>query len=223
MVQIRTYEVGIEGLSPLIMHWDNIQWADQMSAWQTDPANKGNSKAGEDRTPAFRWIGSLYHDNNVVCIPADNLMRCMMEGGAMVPTGKGPKTFKAQTQSGMNVGTPYSPLRVDGQTIPWADIQQLQDEPSFDRHVEAVQDLGFSLFIKRAKVGANKHVRVRPRFDRWALTFRLIVWDDQLTESVLHNVITYAGQYKGLCDWRPGSPKSPGSFGMFKLASLERV
>ncbi len=224
MADIRTYTVGIEGLSPLLMHWDNIEWADEMDRWKADPANKNQSKAGDDRTPAFRWIGSVYHDGSILCVPADNLMRCMMEGGGLilVPGGKNNKTFRAQTQSGMSVTVPYSPLVVNGRTISWEPIEALKREPSFDRHRSAAHSLGFSLFVKRAKIKQSKHIRVRPRFEAWALTFRVNVWDDQLTETVLRDIITYAGQYKGLMDWRPGS-KTPGSFGMFRLVSFARV
>lgn len=225
MATIRRYDVGIEGLSPLLMHWDNIEWADEMDAWKADPANKNASRPGDDRSPAFRWIGSVYHDGSVLCLPADNLMTCMREGGTMVPVpgGRSGKTFKAQTQSGMNVAAAFCPLLVGGGTIPWEPVAALRTETAFARHQAAVHALGFTLFVKRAKVGTTKHIRVRPRFDAWSLALRLDVWDDQLTESVLRDVIAYAGQYKGLGDWRPGSPKSPGSYGMFKLLSFVRA
>src|SRR5690606_31225901 len=87
--KMRTYQVTITGKTPLLMHWDNIEWADRMAAWKDDPKNQKLSKAGEDRTPAWRWIGSMYHDDDKVSMPSDNLMRCFMEGGAMVPVPGG--------------------------------------------------------------------------------------------------------------------------------------
>lgn len=92
--EMRTYRVTITGTFPLLMHADNIEWADEMEAWKNDPASKKKSKAGDDRSPAHRWIGSVYHDGKVVGIPNDNLMRALMEGGAMVPVpgGKNGKT-----------------------------------------------------------------------------------------------------------------------------------
>lgn len=223
--ELRTYAVELEGLTPLLMHWDNIEWADEMDAWKADPHNKKSSKAGDDRSPAFRWIGSVYHDGEVVCVASDNLSRCFMEGGVMVPVpgGRSGKTFKAQTQSGMKVDEMHVPLRINGGgTIPWKPIEALTEESSFPVHMEAVKKMGFRLFMKRARIGASKHIRVRPRFDKWALAFNLSVWDDQLTEDALRSILEYAGTYKGLCDWRPGG-KTPGSYGMFKLVSLGRV
>lgn len=213
---MRTYEVTITGKTPLLMHWDNIEWADAMAAWKDDPKNRKTSKAGDDRTPAWRWMGSTYHDDDFVSIPSDNLMRCMMEGGAMVPVpgGKMGKTFKAQTQSGMMVNEPYWRLSAGKGPIAMDSIRPLKDESDFALHKEAVSALGFSLFIKRAKIGASKHIRVRPRFDQWSATGTVSVWDEQITEAVLSDVLTYAGQYKGIGDWRPGG-KTPGAFGMF--------
>ena len=215
----RTYEVTITGKTPLIMHHDDIEWADKMDAWKNDPANRKTSKAGDDRSPAFRWLGCLYHDGQQICLPADNLMRAIMEGGAMVPVpgGRGNKTFKAQSQSGMSVAEPYWPLEVCGAVIEVAPLFDLMRESDFAAHKAVAQANDFSLFVKRAKIGTSKHVRVRPMFHQWGATGRVNVWDDQITDSVLQDILTYAGQYKGLCDWRPGS-KTPGSYGMFDAA-----
>lgn len=184
-MSVRKYQVELKGMTQLIMHWDNIEWADRMDEWRKDPANKASSKAGDDRTPPFRWLGSLYNDGEVVAIPYDNLGRCMMEGGAMVPTGKGQKTFKAQTQSGMRVSDAYAPLIVNGGHIQMADVLELEAETDFSKHMRKVRDLGFSLLVKRARIGQSKHIRVRPIFQDWALSFGVDVWDDAITEEVL--------------------------------------
>lgn len=212
----RTYEVTITGKTPLLMHPDNLDWADEMEAWKNSPANKKGSKAGDDRSPAWRWLGNLYHDDKVIVIPSDNLARCMMEGGAMVPVpgGKNGKTFKAQSQSGMMTGEPQWPLLVGGKTVPIKPLMDLNGESVFAKHKEAAQEAGFMLFVKRAKIGAAKHVRVRPRFDAWSATGTVVVWDDQITQGVLQDILDYAGNYKGLGDWRPGC-RTPGPHGMF--------
>lgn len=215
---MRTYEVTITGKTPILMHADNISWTDEMAAWKDDAENKKTSKAGDDRSPAFRWLGSLYHDGKVVAIPSDNLMTCLREGGAMVPVpgGRGNKTFKSQTQSGMMVNGTHWPILVGDKeaTIPVAPILALKNEKSFDEHQKTIAKMGFDLHVKRAKIGQNKHVRVRPIFDKWATRGELIVTDDQITTKALEEILQYAGMYKGLGDWRPGG-KTPGSFGIF--------
>lgn len=217
---MNTYSVTITGKMPIIHHQDNIEWSDQMDAWKNDPNNKKGSKAGDDRSPAYRWLGSLYHDGNVVAIPQDNIMRCLMEGAAMVPVpgGKNGKTFKAQSQSGMLVGEPFWPLAVPGlndvRTIPVKPILALEKEKDFTKHQDTARRLGFELFLKRAKVGQSKHVRVRPIFHKWFLSGTIVVWDEQITKAALTDILTFAGNYKGLGDWRP-SGKTPGPYGTF--------
>lgn len=218
---MKTYNVTITGKTPMIHHWDNIEWSDEMKAWEADPANKKTSVKGDDRSPAHRWLGGLYHDGTVVAVPQDNIMRCLMEGGAMVPVpgGKNGKTFKAQTQSGMLVGEPFWPMLVPGPSaprqIPVAPILALKHEPDFLIHKDTAKKFGFELFVKRAKLPQGaKHVRVRPRFSEWSISGTIIVWDDQITKSVLADILKYTGLYKGLGDWRPGG-KTPGPHGMF--------
>ena len=214
---MRTYKVTFTGKTPLLMHHDNIEWADFMDEWKSDPANKKHSKAGDDRTPAWRWLGCCYHDGKLLGIPSANIMRCLMEGGAMVPVpgGKSGKTFKAQTQSGMMSQEPLWPLRVENDTITWKSIEQLKDVPKFAAHKKAAQDFGFDLLVKRAKIGSSKHIRVRPQFSNWSISGTFVIWDEQLDEKALLNILEYAGQYKGLCDWRPGG-RTPGPYGTFE-------
>lgn len=220
---MKTYRITLESRSPFLQHWDNIEWAEKMKAWREVPENKKLSVAGDDRSPAFTWLGSLYHDGNVVTVPADNLMRCFMEGGAgvVVPGGKNGKTFKAQTQSGMLVAEEHWPLLVKGKPIPVKPLFALANTNDFERHVVAAQASGFSLFVKRAKIGQSKHIRVRPRFDGWSTSGMIQVWDEQLTLPALRDIVRMMGSYKGLGDWRPSS-RTPGPFGRFE-GTVEEV
>lgn len=217
---MRNFELAITGTTPILLHHDDVEWADQMEAWKLDPEATKGSKAGDDRSPAWRWIGNLYHDGEWIGVPRDNLMRCLMEAGAMVPVpgGKSGKTFKAQTQSGMTITDFLIPLVTrNGNQVPFSQVQELLDskEPDFAAHRKVARELDFDLHVKRAKVGQSKHVRVRPIFaPGWKLTASLSVWDDQITPRVLQDIVNFAGRYKGLCDWRPSS-KTPGSYGMF--------
>ena len=219
---MKTYKITIRGLSDLLFHADNIGWADELKRWRETPANKAKSVAGDDRSPAFTWIGSLYHDGKQVALPSDNIMRCLMEGGAQVPVpdGKNGKTFKAQTQSGMLVVDEYWPLLVGGKPIPVAGLLALMKEPDFDAHFETVKRAGFTLLVKRARIGQSKHVRVRPRFADWSATGTLQVWDEQLKLSALVDILRLAGANKGVGDWRPSS-KTPGPFGRFEAEIKE--
>lgn len=215
---MQTYKVKIKGTQPLLMHADDIEWADEMDRWKNDKDNKKSSKAGDDRTPAFRWIGALYRNEaGEVIVPTENIMRALMEGGAMVPVpgGRMGKSFKAQSQSGIMPRTLGWQLTLGGKSIDGKLIESLLKEKDFAVHKATVEKLGFSLFVKRARIGASKHVRVRPRFDTWEAQGELSVTDEQITTSVLEDILEMAGKYKGLGDWRPSS-KTPGTFGMFE-------
>lgn len=220
---MRRLQVKLTGSTPMLMHQDNIEWADRMTAWKDDPNNKKNSKAGDDRTPGFRWIGCLYQDGIKVAIPQDMMMSCLMKAGAMVPVpkGKGGKTFKSQTQSGMMLATPFWSFQCDGADLLMSDINPMIGVNEFSKHQDLARELGFDLMVKRAAVGASKHIRVRPRFDRWSVSGELVVWDEQLTDDSLREIFKAAGQYKGIGDWRPGG-KTPGPYGMFE-AQLQAI
>ncbi len=223
---MKRYEVTLKGETPLLMHHDNLMWDGVMKKWGLDPANKKGSVAGDDRSPAFRWIGYLYRtvDGKHATVPSDNLMTLMREGGAKCPTGKGMQTFKALTQSGIIVDQADWPL-IDPESnraYSIAAVDELLQESEYAAHEAWARERGFELFAKRAKVGQAKHVRVRPRFDNWCCVGTVTVMEERITEDVLRNILTFAGAYSGLMDWRPSSPKSPGSFGRFSV-DLKKV
>lgn len=212
---MKRYAVTLTGESALLMHADNLSWAEQMEKWRLDPENKKLSKAGDDRTPAWRWIGNLYVEKGRVVIPSDNLMTVLREGGKKVETGKGRQTYKSQTQSGIIIDQSAWNVIVNDQEIPFEPIKAMIGEADFEKHEKLAADLGFELFVKRAKIGQNKHVRVRPRFDTWVAAGSLTVLDETITTAVLENILFMSGTYCGVGDWRPSSPKSPGPFGKF--------
>ena len=216
------YQIILEGETPLLMHRDNIQFSERVRAWQQE--NRSLSVAGDDRTPAWSWIGSLYDDGEYVGLNADNMMTMLREGGAKVPTGSKNETYKRQTQSGIVLEEICPPLLVNGKRLEMAPISALLDEDDFASHVEAVQEMGFDLLVKRAKVGTSKHIRVRPMFGKWAVITSLMVVDPKeygITQEVLQKILNKAGSLCGLGDWRPSS-RTPGQFGRFK-ATVEPI
>lgn len=202
---------------PLLLHADNIAWADRMEAWKNDSKNKSVSRAGDDRTPPWRWIGCLNYDNpktGVITIPSEYIMRCIMNGAAMVSTGKGKTTFKAQSQSGLLCADFHWPLLVRGSAVSMESVNAAFDLETFAEQSELAERLGFSLFVKRAKIGGSRHIRVRPRFDEWATGGDILIMDKAITRDVLAEILDNSGRLKGLGDWRPGGV-TPGPFGTF--------
>lgn len=212
------YQITLRGLSPLLMHNDNLAFSERhIKAWQSLPENKQLSVAGDDRSPAWTWIGYLYHDSQFLGVNSDNIMTMLREGGAKV-ANKGKETFKKQTQSGIMLDQQQFDLYVGGHRIGYEDIKALIGNTDFNAHLETAELLGFELNVKRAKINKAKHVRVRPMFRDWELRGSLTVLDSELfglTKPILETVLNQAGALCGLCDWRPSSPSS-GTFGKFK-------
>ncbi len=210
------YEFTLTGTRPMLMHFDDVEWADEIDAWRLDPENtkKKGEKSGDDRRPAHTWIGYLYHDTKHIVIPGANLTSCLKKAGARVPMGR-QKTFKELAVSGIFIEDEFLTFTNDGKQLPIAPIHKLRDVPTFKDHAAAVTAMGFKLDVRRAAVGQSKHVRVRPRFERWAARGVLEVTAHEISADILQSIFDQAGRV-GLGDWRPGSPKSPGPFGMFE-------
>jgi hypothetical protein len=212
----RNFAIKLTSISPLLMHQDNLPWSETMKGWEKDPKNRTGSVKGDDRSPAWRWYGSAYLDGVHFCVPSDVLMSTIREGGKRCPTGKGKGTFKSQSQSGIIVNEASWKIQGLKGLIPQAPFEALINEPDFLKHEELAKEYGFMLFVKRAVVGQNKHVRVRPRFDKWETEGTILVMDEMITKDVLTDIFKFAGLYSGIGDWRPSSPRAPGSFGKFE-------
>lgn len=206
------YKFELTGQMPLLMHADDVQAADELMEWRKAPENKNVSKSGDDRSPAWTWMTYLYADGERVAMPADNIMVSLRQAGANLIL-KGQKTFKALSQSGLIISSVHCDFMADDKPVELTEIQKIRELP-FAKQAEAVRDLGFSLFVKRAKIGQSKHVRVRPKFDHWTVSGTIDVVADEITPEILTQMFEIAGDRYGLCDWRPGC-KTPGPFGRF--------
>ena len=215
---MKQYEIVLNGLTPLLMHNDNLAFTEKIKRWCQMPENKANSIAGDDRTPPWTWIGYTYHDGKHFGINSDNLMTMLREGATKVLTGKGKETYKKQSQSGIMIDQQQWQIMIDEKPVPIKPIKDLIGNAEFAEHVEAAENLGFELLVKRAKIGRSKHIRVRPMFRNWQAVGSLSIIDEDIsgiTKDVLQTILNQAGAVCGLCDWRPSSGAS-GTFGKFQ-------
>lgn len=218
----KQYEFEIHGETALLMHRDDIDFADRLEAWRKDRNNRGQSKAGDDRSPPWTWHGYLYYDENgVVSIPYELVFAALKVAGTQL-IWKKQKTFKEKTQSGIQPLSEFFEFGhgSDGRSL---NLSQLpgEDKKYVDQK-KGCEALGFALFAKRAKVGQAKHIRIRPRFEQWVVRGVVQVVDADISEEILIQLFQIAGS-AGLGDWRPSSPKSPGPFGMFSLSYLREL
>jgi hypothetical protein len=206
------YEFTLKGITPLLVHGDNVLMADELMKWRKDPANKSVSVAGDDRSPAWTWQTYLYGDGKHVCMISDAVMVALRFAGSKMTMRK-QESFKSATQSGILIHQEHLPIIGSKGAVLMADVVKLRDKP-FDQHVTAVEKLGFVLDIRRAVVGTSKHVRVRPRFETWSLKGTLEVTEPAITKQILDQIFEVAGSRSGIGDWRPSAKKS-GTYGRF--------
>lgn len=207
------YEFQLTGVSSLLMCQDNLDFAEKLKAWREDPDNRGLSKAGDDRTPPWTWIGATYLSEDHVALPTDNLAVAIRQAATKLIM-KGKKTFKEDSVSGLWFKDEFLPIVVNGKTISADAVRAFEGKPDYASHVVGVRKLGFELFAKRATVGMSKHVRVRPMFKSWACSGRVEVTTDTITAEVLAKIFELSGRV-GVGSWRPGG-KTPGRYGMFE-------
>lgn len=214
---MKKFRFTLTGFMPLLMHADNIDGADELQAWRKNPANKGVTVAGDDRSPAWTWQTYCYHDGEHIVMPSENIMVALRQGGAQMIL-KRQKTFKEATQSGLLISSEACELRCQGKQIKWSDVLGMR-EKTFAEQAAACKKLGFDLFVKRAKVGTSKHIRVRPKFGEWSVTGEIMVLKPEITPEILEQLFNLAGK-AGLCDWRP-SGKTPGPYGQADAEIVE--
>ena len=217
----RTFNLTLTGIGPLIMHWDNIEWADQIDEARSKikKDDKPNFKAGDDRCPPDTWKGCVYNDGTHVAVPTDNLRSCLLKAGAKVEF-KGKETYKRYTQTSILFLEPFAAFENGRGPIAIAAIEKISG--TYAEQARAARQLGFRLLAKRARVGQSKHLRVRPVFDKWTVRGQFILTEDWFPAKKLREIWTIGGLREGLCDWRPGSKESPGPHGRFSV-ELEQV
>jgi hypothetical protein len=210
---VRRARFTLKGITPLLMHADDVEAASTLDEWRKSPSHKNVSVAGDDRSPGWTWQTYIYKDEaGNVAMPVDNVMVALRQAGAKM-TLKRQTTFKAITQSGLLLTDETLEFTNNGQQIPVAPFVEIRDE-KFTEQKKAVEKAGFELLIKRAKIGTSKHVRVRPMFRSWTVSGVIQIMAPEITLDSLVMLFDLAGDV-GLCDWRPGC-KTPGRYGMFE-------
>jgi hypothetical protein len=219
----KSYLVTLRGTTEMFHHSDSVDWADELMKARLRAKKDKTGVPGDDRSPAWTWVGYTYFDGEDIAIPFMNLSASLMRAGAQIGTGKKQQTFKSATQSGIRFAEPYWKLLVKGKPIAFAaERERLMKVSDFGEHKAAARAMGFTLDARRVTVGTSKHIRVRPLFaPGWTAVGEVQVIDERITEEVLRDLFTYAGRYVGIGDWRPGAPKKPGPFGTFAVDKIE--
>lgn len=146
--------------------------------------------------PADEAENGLYRTTEgTIYEPAQHLLSALRKvGGDYKVPGRGRKTFQGYIFSGVGIQPFQIPL-LGGEngTAPTYEVD-----------------------IQSAVIGRARIMRARPRFDRWALEFRLEILDPIVTPEIARQLLADAGRFQGLGDYRP-------LFGLFVVEGWEPV
>lgn len=184
------YEVTIKGVDGILFNkMPDLSIPKSKKAKQTQEDHIEWEKA--------HWREKAYVDDaGKLFIPGENIHECLKGGsaywGQKIP-GAGNKTFTDIVKSACIV----------------EDMTMTATADDLIAYGKAVN--GTPTARKPSKV-----YKIRPLLRPWGGSFKLHVFDGRLDTAILRTIISYAGLYRGLCDWRP-------TFGRFELVNIEEV
>lgn len=177
---MKTLKVTLTGTAPLIMHSDRaaIPGSDE-NRYLKELSGK-RKKTEEDHVElAYRefFVGLYINDELGPYLPADNLLKALVEAGQKFKQGKIVK----------------SAVIVDH------DMSLKYDGP---RDAESLWEKKFYL-QKTVVVQRNRVARTRPMFTDWSVDADITFDEDMIDLADVKKLLSVAGSYIGLCDFRP--------------------
>jgi len=197
MVEI---DVTIEGITPLLMH-----------SFKGAELGNGSSKVSasvERGTPKQQAAANLYlsDDEETVCVPQPNVLKCIIEGGKFFKNGKSKIT---------TVKTSLIPACVFLNNIEYPIYSK-----SLNSDWQVVTKSGSLWHVDSRPVvipsTGGRVVRHRPKFDPWRISFSMTLDTEEMSVQLLRDVVDAAGSKIGLGDFRPACK---GPFGRWKVTS----
>lgn len=198
-----TVAVEIKGTRPLLMH--NGRLSDPldpiviMKKTVTDSAKGG--KGGEEKErkiAALEFEGGLYLDERgLPCIPADNV-------DAML----------AQAATEWKLGAAFGRLvRCTDDSIPlkYRGMEKIKKTADL---MQNMKEFSLRKRVVNSGMSAGSSWRTRPRFNDWALSFKLsVLLGSKVELQHVRNALEAAGLMYGLADWE-------GRYGLFDVVKF---
>lgn len=188
------YLVAIQGMDAVIFN--------KMVDQSVPKTEKGRQeKLDPVEVERMTWREKAYFaPDGALYIPGENIHECMKQGaqywGQKIP-GEGNKTYTDVIASAVVAENMMLGIHKDSeQLIPFG--KSVNGNPS------------------KGKKSGSRVYKIRPLLRPWGGAFTMHVFDGRLTPSILKVVLTYAGAFRGLCDWRP-------TYGRFELVSIEKA
>ena len=188
----KKYLVQIEGIGGLLFN--------KMPDLSISKSDKKN-QAKEDPTERERrdWRNKLYFDGDEkVFIPGENLHESLIEGASYWGEKvEGNRRYTDLVKSAVVVESLYFDLKKDSDRfVPFG--KACNGNPS------------------KGKRSGCKVYKIRPLLMPWSGQFFIHVFDQRLSDHILKTIVTFAGTFKGICDWRP-------TYGRYRFVSIKEA
>jgi hypothetical protein len=197
-----TMKMEVVGKTPLIMHAWSVKALTMIRDKQTaDPKEATKKKSRVPKVPFNEFTGSLY------LLP-----------GAKMPT-KELAPWEAWPFKKDTFGIPASTFGHGARFV----MSQIGMDKANRSSIMVIGDLlplKFKRLVMRedmVRIGwpPVADIRYRGMFEEWSCEIEVQYDADFTTPVQLVNLFNRAGTYSGALEWRPSSPKKPGTFGMY--------
>jgi hypothetical protein len=168
---------------------------------ETKTEKKNQEKVDKTELERLTWREKLYFESGKrVYIPGENIHQCFKDAcsywGQKIP-GEGNKTFtdvvlKSVVVENMDLGIDKDSEKI----VPFG--KNVNGNPS------------------KGKKSGCKVYKIRPLLMPWEGLLVMHVFDARLSMPVLRTIISYAGTFIGLGDWRP-------TYGRFELVEIKEI
>ncbi|MDE2021239.1 MAG: hypothetical protein KGJ13_12965, partial [Patescibacteria group bacterium] len=171
----------LKSLTPLLMH--NGRLANPLDPFARDlkklTGKRGKTDADIEEIGKREFFGGIYWNSEVGPHIPDMMMQRVIEEGA-----KKYKLGKAFKSAVFVEGD--AKLEYDGPR----DVAGLFDDKNF-------------VHQSMVKIGTSKNLRVRPMFQKWEATVKIVYDETVVEETQVKSAMESAGRFVGVGDWRP--------------------
>jgi len=187
----RIYLVTIQGMDSLLFNK-----MPDLGKPKTEDADQ--SKIDRTELERLTWREKSYYDESgMVYMPGENIHECLKEGSqywGQKIQGEGNKTYTDVVKSAV-----------------------ICESMNFGIHKDSEEIIPFGKMVNgnpsKGKKSGSKVYKIRPLLRPWGGEFKMHVFDARLLPAILKTIISYAGAFRGLGDWRP-------IYGRFELTDI---
>lgn len=195
---MKTIEMTIKGTAPLLMNSNQGVNPLNPITKKVKILTAKRKRTEEDDTEIMhlKWTLGLYWMDDIgVHVPSVNLEAMFRNAAKTVRKGT-----IAKQQSAITVKPDFIPLTYNANP---KTPEDLWNDPNA-RYSD----------VKVGKIKQASVILCRPRFDNWALTFRVSFDETKFEQQEVIDLFALAGREVGLCDYR-------GKYGMFGIAEVK--